>query len=221
MSKQAHILAVKSNLLSLQLMASYPVPNGFIAMSEDDALSTLENAQLFIGPRPLLEETDAFRQVIPYVILRKGDRYVTYTRGASGNEARLHGKLTFGLGGHIDLPDIEAKEDGSIHLHETLQLAAQRELMEEVVIGDHDSGLTKLASFCLDWKGLLLDNSDAVGRVHVGIVGMLDIAEKVDVTAGEDSQEDIQWLTLDELAAQRDRLEGWTRIIVDAMRVPA
>lgn len=211
MSKTAHILAVNAMTPHTFLPCSYtPLPEG-------DILNRLDMAGTYIGPRQMLEDDERFRQIIPYVILRKDMRFATYTRGASGNEARLHGKLAIGVGGHIDLEDVDRSHDGSICLSNTLSCAAKREIAEEVVIRRSDDTVLPVETqghFTPKWRGLLVDSSNAVGRVHIGVVGVVDIFEHLTVHPGEDSQEDIQWLTARELEANHDRLESWTEILL-------
>lgn len=205
MSKTAHILAVRSTHLPSYLKAT-----GFHRLAHEDALRVLEEAGTFVGPRPILEDDERFRQIIPYIVLRQGPDFIGYIRGASGNEARLHGKIAIGLGGHIDLPDCTITDSGNIDLMATLDQAASRELAEEVCCMDLGSMVTLPSP---KWVGLLLDNSDAVGRVHIGVVGVIDA--EGEVFALEESQEGIERFSADELKANRDRLESWTAILSD------
>src|SRR5579884_2605259 len=59
-------------------------------------------------PRGPAEADESLRQVIPYVVLRRGGAAFTYARSRRGNEARLHDLRSLGVGGHVnpaDLPD--------------------------------------------------------------------------------------------------------------------
>ena len=169
---------------------------------------TLYRAGLWIGPRAQLEQMPAFRQVIPYVILKVGDRLVRYTRTEAGNEQRLHGRVSIGLGGHIDLADMSIDQDG-IDLPNTLQAAAQREVDEE---------LTGIDSRRRQWQGLLVDNDSDVGKVHIGVVACWYLR-----TPPHGSQEDaigeIGLATLDQLhQLPQDRLETWSQLVVEWLR---
>lgn len=206
MSKTAHILAVEASRLPAHINDN----DGFFLLHDGIAVEALTHAGLFLGPRPLLEEDERFRQIIPYVVLRRDGRFATYTRGASGNEARLHGKLAIGVGGHIDIPDVRYDKNGVVELGYTLTLAADREIAEEVRI----KGEFNPARFL----GLLVCNKTPVDRVHIGVVGVIDLDPRQKVEAGEDSQEDLTWLTPDELRAESERLENWTALLLPSLQ---
>src|SRR6476469_2162457 len=76
-------------------------------------------------PRPEMEEDPSYKQIIPYVIFRSGDRIFRYTRGKTQGEARLHAKRSIGVGGHVDEPDA----DGRATL-DAYEVALRRELDE-------------------------------------------------------------------------------------------
>ena len=85
------------------------------------------------------------------VILGHGDAYFLLRRTRKQNEARLHDKLSLGIGGHIN-PGLD------------LLGGLQQELNEEVQIDD---------PYTLDFAGILNDESTEVGRVHLGAVYLL------------------------------------------------
>lgn len=168
-----------------------------------------------LAKRGFLETNPAFRQVIPYVVLRKGDCFAAYTRGVAGGEERLHGKISIGVGGHIDIDDIYytfaavGNSPVDVHWADTVRTAAERELNEEVSMARKPSlGLP---------LGFIVDDSDEVGQVHLGILYIVDIPEEVKVVSNEPEITDIQWLTAPELLSQSDRLETWTRLVLEAL----
>ena len=55
--------------------------------------------------RSLAEEDPAFKQVIPYVMIRKDGRYLHYVRGKGSGEKRLVAMGSIGIGGHINSSD--------------------------------------------------------------------------------------------------------------------
>ena len=87
------------------------------------------------------------------MLIRHGESYFLLQRTPKQTEARLHHKLSLGIGGHIN-PDTPDLLDG-----------LQKELEEEVdVAGDYD----------LTFVGILNDDTTDVGRVHLGAVYVLD-----------------------------------------------
>lgn len=115
------------------------------------------------------ESDPAWKQIIPYVILRCGSGANTavfcYQRGAGGGEARLRALGSIGLGGHINPAD-----EGlfSAAGREAYAAAVQRELEEEVELG----AAVRRRRVC----GVLNDDSTPVGQVHVGVVHLWDLA---------------------------------------------
>ncbi|MDG1357762.1 MAG: hypothetical protein P8P36_06175 [Akkermansiaceae bacterium] len=158
--------------------------------------------------RAAAEDDPSHKQLIPYCIFRvsdeQGDRYLHYTRGKSGGESRLHAQVSIGVGGHIN--PVDQRED---HLGEKTYLAGvEREIDEELIIkGDHSNKIV----------ALLNDDSNEVGKVHLGVVHMIDL-ESDDVRANEDAIANLTLSSLEDLRGPLyDRLETWTRFCVDAM----
>ncbi len=177
----------------------------FARLDGEACIEQLAAAGTWFGPRPTLEEDESFRQIIPYAILRCGDNYLAYTRGGSGGEARLHGSISMGFGGHVDLPDMKLDGHGFFDLGATLAHSVDRELEEEI------PGIKIKGN---SWIGLLADNTNNVGRVHVGLIGIWDI-EEIPTAAGEEAIADLITLSPEEVVAARDRLEGWSQILAD------
>ena len=158
-------------------------------------------------PRASVEEDPSFKQLIPYCVLahRRADgrvEYFAYTRGGGQSEARLRAKRSVGIGGHISSTDGEHGDDTSY------EAGMRRELAEEISIG---GGWT---SRCV---GLINDDSNAVGRVHLGIVHILEL-ERPEVASQESELVECGFATLESLLADRDRFETWSQITLDALR---
>ena len=84
----------------------------------------------------------------------------------------------------------------------------RRELAEEIAI---DGGWT---ARCV---GLINDDSNAVGSVHLGIVHLLEL-ERPAVASRESELIDCGFATVDTLLADRDRFETWSQITLDAIQ---
>lgn len=196
------ILAARTEGLPKQLGSTQ-----FLPMPHHQAIETLEAAGLWLGPRPILEETEEFRQIIPYIVLQHGSEFIRYTRTPAGGEARLHGRVSVGLGGHIDLQDVETLGE-AIDLVRTLEKAANRELIEE--LGD-----VEIVS--KEWVGLLVENDSAVGRVHIGMIGLWRLQSPPAATA-EDAIGDVSLSSLSDLKANAERLETWSAMLLPWLR---
>lgn len=192
------ILAARTDGLPSQLNST-----GFYPMAHGEALAALEAAGLWLGPRPILEESPEFRQIIPYILLRYGSKVVRYMRTPSGGEARLHGRMSVGLGGHIDLADIRTRGE-AIDLHGTVECAADRELQEE--LGGVDCSQK-------EWVGLVVEHDSDVGRVHIGLVGMWDLSREPDGVL-EDAIGEVGLASFCDLEDQTERLETWSSLLL-------
>ena len=163
----------------------------------------LDPANNLFLPRSAAEQDPGYKQLIPYLLIRCGDRVLHYLRGKSGGEARLHAKGSIGIGGHIN--------DGDTHAahfdRAAYDRAVERELNEELLV---PGGYRKKTA------ALLNDDSTEVGRVHLGIVHVIDL-ETPSVEAREDAIREIGFLTGSELEERRDRLEMWSQICLGGL----
>ena len=157
-------------------------------------------------PRASVEEDPSFKQLIPYCVLswRAEDgtpRYFAYTRGGGQSEARLRAKRSVGIGGHI------ASCDGAHGDDTSYDAGMRRELAEEIAIEG------QWQARCV---GLINDDSNAVGSVHLGIVHVLEL-ERADARPRESQLVECGFEPLDALLAARDRFETWSQIVLDGL----
>lgn len=166
-----------------------------------DAL--LDPKNNFFMDREKAEDDPTHKQIIPYSLLRHGDRVLHYTRGKSGGENRLHAKGSIGIGGHIN--PVDTRED---HLgHQTYLAGVERELAEELVI---KGGYTQ------EVVAILNDDSNDVGKVHLGIVHLFEM-DSDEITAGEDALANLSWQHIDDLKGPLyDNLETWSQLAIGA-----
>src|SRR5215831_12478 len=80
------------------------------------------------------EHDKRYKQLIPYVLLICNDKILRYRRGKGGQETRLHGLYSVGIGGHISDQD-----DGLFSKDIGYQEGMRRELMEEVAVKEVDA----------------------------------------------------------------------------------
>ncbi len=163
--------------------------------------------QIWIGPRPHLEEDENFKQIIPYVILSFEGKIAVYQRTKKGGESRLHNMNSIGFGGHIDAFDLAYDSEGVIDLDKTIETSAQREIDEELIISEIVSK-TKL--------GYILDNSNPVGRVHIGVVERWELSS-ADIKSNEDEIKVLGLFTTDEIKKMPDDMENWSEHIVNGL----
>ncbi len=157
-------------------------------------------------PRSEMEEDPSYKQLIPYCIFRHTDssgvvRIFRYTRGGGQGEARLKSKMSVGIGGHISSIDAQAVGEN------VYRQGLERELAEEVRIE------TPYTESCV---GLINDDETEVGKVHLGIVHLLDV-ERPDVFPRESGIAEAGFLSLEELTRDIERMESWSQICLSAL----
>lgn len=160
-----------------------------------------ENNDFFLD-RDLAENDPSHKQIIPYCVFRFGNEILSYTRGKSGNEDRLHAKISVGVGGHVN------KGDGEIEGLDEYNSSLYRELDEEL---NFSWGDTVISNTMI---GLLNDELNPVGQVHLGIVHLIELKSK-DITAKEDCLHNLEFHSLEELNGPLyDRLETWSQFVI-------
>lgn len=168
--------------------------HGFIPMADFNLYEELIRTSGQFLWRSAMEEDVAYKQIIPYLVFKHEDRYFLMHRRADASEKRLQGKATLGIGGHL------REEDMS---HRSIVTWAEREFHEEV---DY-SGSLKITPL-----GLINDDSNPVGRVHIGFVYLLE-GDCADISIKSELK-DGKLLTLGEIAATVETMETWSQLVV-------
>jgi predicted NUDIX family phosphoesterase len=153
--------------------------------------------------RPAAENDPSYKQLIPYVILKHGTSVFSYVRGKAGSEDRLKALRSIGIGGHIEPVDDGLFVSGA----DIYKAGADREVDEEVRVecGYRD-----------EIAGLINDDSNEVGKVHLGIVHIREL-EKPAVNKREQQITQAGFMEIEELRAHEDELETWSRIALEIL----
>ncbi len=155
-------------------------------------------------PRSRAEKDPSFKQLIPYVIMAHGGKYLSYVRGKRAGESRLVALRSIGIGGHINPIDAD---NSTLFAHEraNYESAVRREVEEEVDVKAAHQGRI---------VALLNDESNEVGSVHLGIVHFWNL-EYPKVSKREQMITQMEFMTADELEQVRDSLETWSALCLD------
>ncbi len=157
----------------------------------------------FFMSRPQAEQDPSFKQIIPYVLLTHEGKVLHYVRGKKAGEQRLVSKGSIGIGGHMNDSD-----EGLFALDRAAyDMAVQREVGEELKIG---------TTYRNRAVALLNDDSNEVGRVHLGVVHVFEL-DQPDVRKGEAMITELQFLDHEQLAAKRELMESWSQICFDSL----
>ncbi len=141
--------------------------------------------------RAQMEADRAYKQVIPYLVLRDGPGFFLMHRTRAGGDARLHDRFSIGIGGHLNPGD------------RNLAGGLAREWDEEIA-----------ADFRPDFQfvGLLNDDTTDVGAVHLGAVFVGDAGGRA-VAIRETTKLDGAFADPAAVRGVVDRMETWSAIV--------
>jgi predicted NUDIX family phosphoesterase len=175
---------------------------GFRSFDETEFSKLLDPTQFSFQPRTTCEHDPAFKQLIPYLVLKHGETLFTYRRGASGTEKRLQAKWSVGIGGHISEDDARGGTD-------PYRTGMLRELQEEVRLNQ---------PYTEHVLGFIYDPRTFVGSVHLGIVHLLELTSP-EVESNEEALAESGFLGFVELKRKFDELETWSQFVVEELKL--
>lgn len=152
-------------------------------------------AEACFVPRPQAEGNPSLRQIIPYVALIRAGQAFAVERFSTQGETRLHGKLSIGIGGHMNERDVFA--------------AAWRELAEELAMDAAEPGQIR-------FMGFINDLSSAVSRDHLGCLFVLPV--KGEVSVREEDKMAGRFRSLSYLLDNSGRMEHWSVLSLGCLR---
>ena len=157
------------------------------------------SANLTYLNRSEAEQDKRYKQLIPYVLLFCNGKVLRYRRGKGGQETRLHGLYSLGIGGHISEEDhgLFAKDRG-------YQDGMQRELVEEVDVDKLQE--TSVA--------VINDDSTEVGTVHFGVVHIANVLDE-HVAGRRSGIVSPEFVSLPEVLKDPSGYESWSRICLE------
>ncbi|MDQ3626818.1 MAG: hypothetical protein M3372_06780 [Verrucomicrobiota bacterium] len=163
----------------------------------------LSRGNNFFLPRAQAEKDPTHKQIIPYALLVHGGKVLHYVRGKKAGEQRLVAKGSIGIGGHMNDTD----ESLFAWDENAYRAGVAREVNEEIALA---------TTYQDRVVALLNDDTTDVGRVHLGIVHVFQLAEP-NVQKREAMITNVGFLTREELLARRENLETWSQLCVDSL----
>jgi predicted NUDIX family phosphoesterase len=149
-------------------------------------------------------ETDRrYKQLIPYVLVICSGRILRYRRGRGGQETRLHGLYSVGIGGHISDEDhgLFSKDSGYWD-------GMRREIMEEVAVEEVKESTVALIN----------DDSTEVGYVHFGVVHVMHVASEK-VVGHRSGILAPEFVSFAEAVKDTSVYESWSRLCLENLDV--
>jgi predicted NUDIX family phosphoesterase len=145
------------------------------------------------------EQDRRYKQLIPYVLILCNGKILRYQRGKGGQETRLHGLYSVGIGGHI------SEEDHGLFSNDRgYQDGMQRELMEEVALADVKDAAVAVIN----------DDSTDVGYVHFGVVHVVYVPNE-NITGRRSGIVAPEFIPLNEVMKDLSRYESWSRLCME------
>lgn len=142
-----------------------------------------------------------YKQLIPYVLILCQEKILRYRRGKGGQETRLHGLFSVGIGGHI------AEEDhGLFTTDRGYQDGMRRELMEEADIKVTDNAPVALIN----------DDSTEVGYVHFGVVHVVQVPDE-SVASRRSGIVAPEFVTVADAVKDLSVYETWSRFCLEQL----
>jgi predicted NUDIX family phosphoesterase len=171
-----------------------------LSLEVEKYLSVLtSSSHLVYLNRSEAELDNRYKQLIPYVLLICGHKILRYRRGKAGQETRLHGLCSVGVGGHI------SEEDHGLFSNDRgYQEGMRRELMEEVGVDAANEPAVAAIN----------DDSTEVGQVHFGVVHVVRVADETFARrcSGVVSPE---FIPMAEVVKDSSGYESWSRFCIE------
>lgn len=156
-------------------------------------------ARLVYLNRSEAELDKRFKQLIPYVLLICKDRILRYRRGKGGQETRLHGLYSVGIGGHISEED-HGLFSTRVGYHDGMR----RELMEEVAVTEEKDAAVAVIN----------DDSTDVGAVHFGVVHVMRVGDE-SVAGRRSGILNPEFVPIAEAVKDPSGYESWSRFCLE------
>ncbi len=151
--------------------------------------------------RSEVEEDPSFKQIIPYILLfyrdRDSDYFFLTKRRDDCAERRLSSRYSLGIGGHIN--DYDLEDTGDI-----IRRGMFRELEEEIELDLGDIISSRLV-------GMINDDSNLVGKVHLGLVYKIETRNR-EVRVRSELEEGL-FVKRDDLIDYYEGMEGWSQLV--------
>ena len=149
------------------------------------------------------EQDKRFKQLIPYVLLICKGRILRYRRGQGGQETRLHGLYSVGVGGHISEED-----HGLFSTCHGYHEGMRRELMEEVAVEEVNESAVAVIN----------DDSTEVGCVHFGVVHVMHLANET-VAGRRSGIAGPEFIPIVEAVKDPSGYESWSRFCLEHLEL--
>ncbi len=160
-------------------------------------INTINSKHRFMA-RGEVESDARWQQIIPYLIFEHNGKIFLMRRKGDHTDKRLSNKYSIGIGGHINRRDMNGQG---------LLGWAKREFAEEIDFS---------GNYKANFLGIINDDSNDVGLVHVGLViHLVGDSDKIQV---KDEHKSGELVSMAQLGRSYKNMETWSQIIYDYFR---
>jgi predicted NUDIX family phosphoesterase len=153
--------------------------------------------------RSSAENDRRYKQLIPYVLVICDGRLLRYQRGKGGQETRLRGLWSVGIGGHI------SEEDHSLFTKDFGYFEGmRREVREEVDVEEVSESAVAVIN----------DDSTDVGYVHFGVVHVMQVANE-NVAGRRSGIASPEFIAVADAVKEASNYESWSRFCLENLQV--
>ena len=145
------------------------------------------------------ENDRSHKQLIPYVLLICDGKLLRYRRGRGGQETRLHGLFSVGIGGHISEED-----HGLFSKNLGYEDSMRRELLEEIAVDEIEEAAVAVIN----------DDSTEVGYVHFGVVHVAHVRDE-SVAGKRSGIVGPEFIPIREAVRDLSGYESWSRLCLE------
>jgi predicted NUDIX family phosphoesterase len=150
------------------------------------------------------EQDRRYKQIIPYVLILCQGKILRYRRGKGGQETRLHGLYSVGIGGHIS----EEDHDLFSRADRGYRDGMRREILEEVDVEELSESTVALIN----------DDSTEVGYVHFGVVHVMYVANE-NVAGRRSGIVGPEFIPVAEAMKDPAAYESWSRFCLENLEL--
>ncbi|NHM30545.1 hypothetical protein [Neobacillus terrae] len=191
-----NVVVVKRDFISNLINMEVPQLNN----EKNEKFIEVVDKESFLLSRDSAEKNENYKQIIPYAFLTYNDYIYILKRLPKQNEKRLHNKFSVGVGGHIN----DLMPSGDYNIVETGLL---KELNEEIILKD-------CTIISLEFKGILNDESNEVGKVHLGFVYHIKLDNQA-IEINETEKMTGKWIRIEEIKNYFKNMETWSKILLE------
>jgi len=170
-----------------------------------DFLNQIQSVNYYFEEKQKAENNTQLKQLIPYIILEntQNGKVLIYKR--QGNEKRIRGLWSVGVGGHIDKVDKKDKDN----IKDIVEFCIKRELKEELL--GHQVNAKQI-----EFLGIMNEELTKVGKVHIAAVFKYKIINNEILRYANELKKN-KWLNINTIISDY-KLELWSEMALSMLQ---